>query len=176
MLRYCLNYFLLNILSPLIPHPKLRAYYLRIIGANIGKRVRIERITFIQVQNAIGNLYCRDDVFVGSGVTLDISAKLILDEHAIIASGCSILTHQDFGDFNGNVLSTVYKTKYLPVHLNRNVVIGADTTILAGVTIGPYSVVGAKSLVNRDLPEKVLAFGTPAKVHRDHGELLSLEG
>lgn len=166
---YCLKYLLLNVISQLIPHPKMRAYYFRILGAKIGKRVRIERIYFVQVQSKISNLICGDDVFIGTGVTLDISSKIFLEEHAIIATGCSILTHQDFGDFNGNIMSSIYETKYCDVHLFQNVVVGADSTILAGVSIGPCSVIGAKSLVNCDIPEKVLAFGIPAKVYRNHG-------
>lgn len=176
MIRYILNYLLLNIISPLIPHPKLRAVFFRLIGAEIGRRVRIEKVNFIQVQNSIGNLHCSDDVFIGSGVTLDISALIILDEHVMIASGCSILTHQNFGDFSGNELSKIYKTKYCPVHLNRNVIIGADTTILAGTIIGRYSVIGAKSLVNCNIPENVLAIGIPAKVFKHHGKSLHLAG
>lgn len=175
MLRYCVNYLLLNVISPFIPHPRLRAVFLRFMGAIVGKRVRIEKVTFIQIQNTIRNLHCGDDVFIGSGVILDLSSQIILDEHVIIAPGCSILTHQDFGEFNGNVLSTIYKTKYRPVHLNRNVVIGADTTVLAGAIIGSYSVVGAKSLVSSEIPEKVLATGIPAKVTRYHGDLLPLD-
>lgn len=172
--KYCIKYILLNILSPLIPHPKFRAHYLRILGATIGRRVRIEKVNFIQVQHEISNLICGDDVFIGSDVTLDISSKIIFDTRVMIGTGCTILTHQNFGDFNGNVLHIIYKTKYCPVHLKQNVIIGADTTILAGVTIGSYTVIGAKSLVNREIPEKVLAIGIPAKVSRYHGNLLRL--
>lgn len=175
LLKYLANYYLLNVLSGLIPHPKLRAGYLRLLGASIGRNVRIEKVTFIQVQNSIKHLCCADNTFIGTGVILDLSAKINLEEYAEIAPGCSILTHQDFGDFNGNVLSTIYKSKYRAVHLGRNVVIGADTTVLAGSSIGPYSVVGAKSLVVGEIPAKVLAAGNPAKVVREHGTLLPPE-
>ncbi len=172
--KYLSRYFLLNVFSALVPHPKLRAVYLRWLGAKIGRNVRIEKVTFIQVQNSIRNLWCADNTFIGTGVILDLSAQIVLDEYAIIGPGCSILTHQDFGDFNGNLLSQIYKTKYSAVHFGKNAVIGADTTVLAGVKVGPYSAVGAKSLVVSDVPAKVLALGIPAKVVKEHGHLLPL--
>ena len=161
--------------SKLIPHPKLRAAYLRFLGASIGKNVRIENIEFIQVQYSVKNLHCADNTFIGTGVILDLSAEIILEEYVIIGPGCSILTHQDFGKFNGNWLSHIYKTKYKAVYLEKNAVICADTTVLAGVKIGHNSVVGAKSLVVSDVPAKVLALGIPAKVVKEHGHLLPME-
>lgn len=174
-LKYIFNYFTLQVLSGLIPHPKIRAAYLRLLGASIGRNVRIEKVTFIQIQNSIRHLSCADNAFIGSGVILDLSEKITLGESAIIAPGCTILTHQDFGEFNGNPLSAIYKTKYRPVHLGQGVVIGADTTVLAGTSFGPYSVVGAKSLVLGDVPAKVLVSGIPAKIIKDHGALLAPE-
>jgi len=175
MLKYQINFILLNILSPLIPHPKVRAAYLRLLGANIGKNVRIEKVTFTQVQNSIKHLHCGDNTFIGTGVILDLSAPITLEKYAAIAPGCTILTHQDFGEFNGNILSTIYKTKYSGVCLNRNAVVGVDTTVLAGACIGSYSVVGAKSLVSSDVPANVLVSGIPAKVVGKHGCLLPPE-
>ncbi|MHB8056981.1 MAG: acyltransferase [Desulfuromonadaceae bacterium] len=172
MLRYCTNYILLNVISPLIPHPKVRALYLKLLGASIGKNVRIERVIFIQVQNSITNLCCGDNSFIGSQVILDLSEAIVLGNYAIIAPGCSVITHQDFGDFNGNKLSTIFKTKYRPVRLLENAVVGADTTILAGSIIGSCSIVGAKSLVNGDVPEKTLVSGIPAKVVKYFGDTI----
>ena len=175
MFKYVINYFLLSVISGLIPHPKLRATYLRLLGARIGKNVRIEKVFFIQIQNSIKNLCCNNNSFIGSNVILDLSSKIILDEYAAIAPGCTILTHQDLGDFNGNILRTIYQTKYEPVHLRKNAVVGVDSTLTAGVIIGRNSVIGAKSLVNSNIPANVLASGVPAKVVGKHGCLLPPE-
>ena len=51
-----------------------------------------------------------------------------------------------------------------PITIADNVWIGADVTILPGVKIGAGSVIGAKSLVSKDIPAEVLAFGNPCKV------------
>lgn len=55
----------------------------------------------------------------------------------------------------------------LPVRIGRNCWIGAGTTILPGVTIGDNTVVGAGSLVTRDLPANVVAYGSPCRVMRE---------
>ena len=54
-----------------------------------------------------------------------------------------------------------------PVHIGKNVWIGANSTILAGVHIGNGSVIGAGSVVTSDIPENVIAVGTPCKVLRE---------
>ena len=53
-----------------------------------------------------------------------------------------------------------------PITIKRGSWIGANTVILAGVTIGENSVVGAGSIVTRDIPPRVVAAGNPAKVIR----------
>ena len=54
----------------------------------------------------------------------------------------------------------------LPVKIGRNCWIGAGALILPGVSIGDNSVIGAGSVVTRDIPENVLAFGNPCRVIR----------
>lgn len=49
-----------------------------------------------------------------------------------------------------------------PVRIGKNVWIGAGVIILPGVTIGDHSVIGAGSLVSKDIPANVVAYGTPA--------------
>lgn len=62
---------------------------------------------------------------------------------------------------------SILDAKSSPILLERNVWIGANTTILKGVTIGENTVVGAMSLVNKDLPSNSVCAGNPAKKIRD---------
>lgn len=55
-------------------------------------------------------------------------------------------------------------TKIGQVHIGNNVFLGANVTILPGVTIGDYAIIGAKSVVTHDIPAGTVAAGTPAKV------------
>lgn len=61
----------------------------------------------------------------------------------------------------------------MPVRIGRNCWIGAGVVILPGVTIGDHTVVGAGSVVTKDLPPDVVAVGNPCRVLRginDHDQ------
>ena len=51
-------------------------------------------------------------------------------------------------------------------HIKKNVWIGSGATILPGVTVGENSIIGAMSVVTKDIPDNVIAFGNPARVVR----------
>lgn len=55
----------------------------------------------------------------------------------------------------------------IPVHIGRNVWIGAGAVILPGVHIGDNSVIGAGSVVTKDIPENSVAYGNPCRVVRE---------
>lgn len=57
-----------------------------------------------------------------------------------------------------------------PIHIGRNCWIGAGALILPGVTIGDNTVIGAGSVVTRDIPANVVAYGNPCRVIREIGE------
>ena len=57
-----------------------------------------------------------------------------------------------------------------PVHISKNVWVGAGSIILPGVTIGENSVIGAGSVVTKDIPANVVAYGNPCRVARKIGE------
>ena len=56
------------------------------------------------------------------------------------------------------------------VHIENNVWIGANTVIVPGVTIGENAVIGAGSVVTKDIPANVVAVGNPCRVLREIGE------
>lgn len=58
----------------------------------------------------------------------------------------------------------------MPVNIGRNCWIGAGVTIVPGVTIGDNTVIGAGSVVTKDIPENVVAVGNPCKVMRQINE------
>lgn len=58
----------------------------------------------------------------------------------------------------------------LPVHIGKNVWLCAGVTVLPGVSIGDNSVIGAGSVVTKDIPANVVAYGVPCKVIREIGE------
>jgi acetyltransferase-like isoleucine patch superfamily enzyme len=79
---------------------------------------------------------------------------VIVEDDVQIGSHCSIYSVSTIDDSFGKVI------------LKNNCRIGSHSTILPGVSIGKNSIVGAHSLVNKDIPDNVIAFGVPAKVIR----------
>lgn len=112
-------------------------------------------------------------VHFGSNVYANFNLTLVDDTHiyvgdcTMIGPNVTITTagHPVRPDLRENV------TQYnMPVHIGRNVWIGAGVIILAGITVGDDSVIGAGSVVTRDIPEGVVAAGNPCRVMRRIGE------
>ena len=58
----------------------------------------------------------------------------------------------------------------LPIHIGNNVWIGGNSFVMPGVTIGDNTVIGAGSVVTKDIPANVVAVGNPCRVLREIGE------
>ena len=58
----------------------------------------------------------------------------------------------------------------MPVHIGENCWIGAGALIMPGVTIGDNSVIGTGSVVTKDIPANVVAYGNPCRVAREISE------
>jgi len=94
---------------------------------------------------------------------LDASEEIIIGNNVGIGSHVSIITSShNFNDKNIQIKQQGINSK--KIIISDNVWIGTGVTILQGVTIGKNSIIGAKSLVNKDIPENVIAFGVPCKV------------
>jgi len=115
-------------------------------------------------------------ILVGNG------ARIVIGNHCILRERFWLCAHQEItiGDDSGIGQDTMVIDSDVhpmivdgqqrpvqgPVHIGDRVFIGAHCIILKGVTIGSDTVIGAGSLVTRDVPDHVLALGRPARVHR----------
>lgn len=107
------------------------------------------------------------NTFIGYEVWMDFTnARLIeLEDHVHVANRCLLLCHKR--DIKNYWIADTYSD--LPyahgrIHLKRGCAIGMGTIILPGVTIGEGSVIGAGSIVTKDIPDWTIALGCPAKV------------
>ena len=105
------------------------------------------------VQNLEG-LVLGSKTDIGAFTYINALHGIIIEDNVQIGSHCSIYS-----------ISTI-DNKAGKVTLKNNCKIVSHSTILPGVNIGQNSIIGAHSLVNRDIPDNVLAFGVPAKVVR----------
>lgn len=58
----------------------------------------------------------------------------------------------------------------MPIHIGKNCWLGAGVTVMPGITIGDNSVIGAGSIVTKDIPANVIAVGNPCRVLREISE------
>lgn len=101
-----------------------------------------------------------------NGTSITARAKtIIVGAGTIIAPNCVIMD-SDFHELwpPENRLTNPGFARDADVHIGKNVWIGTQSIILKGVSIGDNSVIGAGSIVSRDIPSNVLAAGVPARV------------
>lgn len=111
-------------------------------GSRIGNRCKISSHTFI-----CEGVTLEDEVFIGHGVmfTNDLFPRAT-------AAGGQLQTEADW--------------KCHPTIVKRGASIGSNATLLCGITVGEYALVGAGSVVTKDVPPRAVVAGNPAKVIR----------
>ena len=102
-----------------------------------------------------GAICCRDHISIGDNT--------LLGANTIIADNDMHALKPDNRRYNNNPEDIPAK----PVHIGKNVWIGADVFVCKGITIGDNTVIGAMSVVSRSIPENCIAAGNPARVIRD---------
>lgn len=117
------------------------------------------------------NICMHENAEIERGCLLLAKDRIELGENSTLAYGVTILTH---ADPNGpkNKLSKLYPPKQAPVIIGRDCWIGANATILPGVTIGDCSVVAAGSVVTKDVPSGVVVAGCPAIIKKSIIDLI----
>lgn len=107
------------------------------------------------------------DVRIGHSVSFDyINADLItLEDHVIITNCCIILCHRrDLSNYHKDDKSWDLPYLKAPITLKKGCQIGMGSIIMPGVTVGEGAIVGARSVVTKDIPAWTIAAGSPAKV------------
>lgn len=110
-----------------------------------------------------GNILLKTNVFLGPSVFLQAytGADIVINENVMIAKGTSIFTTNHLV----NVPDESYrKEEGSNVIIKKNVWIGANCIITSGVNIGKYSIVGASSVVTKDVADYCMVAGSPAKI------------
>jgi acetyltransferase-like isoleucine patch superfamily enzyme len=107
-----------------------------------------------------------DRVEIGHNVSIVVNKEIVIEEGVMIASGCR------FMDTDAHPREAAARIAHLPppeeeikpVRICRNAWIGQNCFIMKGVTVGEAAIIGASSVVLKDVPPSCVAMGNPARV------------
>lgn len=142
-----------------------REEMLKEMFAEIGKDCYIEP----PLHSNWGGKHCH----FGDCVYANFNLTLVDDTHIYIGSNTMIGPNVTIATAGHPILPELRKQAYqfnAPVHIGKNCWLGAGVIVLPGITIGDNSVIGAGSVVTKDIPENVVAVGNPCRVLREIGE------
>lgn len=160
-------------LNDLFGHIGEKTEVLLPFSCNVGSNIKIGKGSFI---NAGCTFLDTDSIEIGDYTLLATNVTVICADHPVstrerILPVDDDLEDEDYsyiddkGNFDDSIEYTFLNTKK-PVKIGNRSWIGANTIILPGVTIGDNTVIGAGSIVTKDIPSNVIAVGSPARVIR----------
>lgn len=137
-------------------------------GARIGRGTKIWHWTHICCSAEIGeqcslgqNVYVGNDVRIGNGVRIQNNVSVydaVTLEDDVFCGPSAVFTNV----YNPRAAIT-RKSEYRPTLIRRGATLGANCTIVCGVTVGQYAFVGAGAVVRTDVPAYALMLGVPAR-------------
>ncbi len=142
-----------------------RASLLKEMFAEIGEGCYIEPPFY----SNFGGGHCH----FGKNVYANFHLTLVDDTHIYVGDYTMFGPNVTVATAGHPILPSLREKGYqynAPVHIGRNCWLGAGVVVLPGVTIGDNVVVGAGSVVTKDLPSNVVAVGNPCRVLREIGE------
>ena len=127
----------------------------------LGTRCEIEHGVFLKCVGKDPSLEIGDFVFIGTGTEIDVARSVVIGAHTLIAPGVFITDH-------GHNTARTHRldeqgSQASPVRIGADVWLGARAIILPGVTVGEGAIVGAGSVVTKDVPPYAIVVGAPAR-------------
>ena len=136
--------------------------------ARIGDCTKVWHFVHVRENAAIGEeCVLGHSVYVGKGVK--IGSRVKLQNRATVYEGVKIEDDVFVGPhvtFTNDLYPRSHSTdwKIVPTLVKKGASIGAGTVVICGVSIGEYAMIGAGSVVTKDIPSHALTYGNPAKI------------
>ena len=105
------------------------------------------------------NTHVGERVFINMGCNFQDQGGIFIDDDALIGHNATLCTLNHLADPAQRAGMTAK-----PIHIGKKVWLGANVTVLQGVTIGDNSIVAAGAVVTKDVPANTIVGGVPAKV------------
>ena len=167
LLKLIYGYEAINLLLRITPS-FLAIAVLRHFGATIGTGVRIQAPLLIhnadQTEPIYSSLTIGNDSYIGRDCLFDLMGKISIGNKVTISHRAVLNTHTHAG--KSPLRNKQLKVSKGDIKISDGVYLGSNVTVLECVTIGSNSIIGAFSLVNRDLPGNIVGFGIPCKVQK----------
>ncbi len=138
---------------------KIRAMCGKLILKECGKNVNIEKGANFTSHVSLGD-------YSGIGIDARINGKCTIGKYVMMGPDCTIYgRNHEFSDINRPMMEQGFSPEK-EVVIGDDVWIGGNVTILPGVKIGSHSIIGACSVVTKDVPEYAIVAGNPATVKK----------
>ena len=125
-----------------------------LFGENLGENSRV----MAPISGAaLDKLVIGDNVFINSNCLAMARGGITIEDDVMLAANVQLLSN-NHDEYSRNVLLCK------PIHIKKGAWIGAGATILPGVTIGEYAIVGASAVVTKDVGDYEVVAGVPARV------------
>ena len=141
---------------------ELRALFSRLIGQPVDESFRFFPPFYTD---------CGKNIHIGKSVFLNMGCKF-QDQGGIFIGDGALIGHNVVLATLNHARPPMDRSSMIPapIHIGKHVWIGANATVLPGVTIGDGAIVAAGAVVAKDVPENTIVGGVPAKIIRHLGE------
>lgn len=141
---------------------------------SVGNNVTIERNSTLysvgayQGINHQGKIFVGNNVYINYGFNATAANSIIIENDVLCAFNVSIFDFDHgYEDINKNINHTNLKVKG-PIVIGEKSWIGMNVSILGSVNIGRHCIIGANSVVTRDIPDYCVVSGNPARVIKQY--------
>ena len=112
------------------------------------------------------------DTFVNTNCVFSDCNRITVGDHVLIGPNCQLYTALHPVLASERVVAAApgqapYRTQSKPIRIGNKVWMGGSVIVLPGVTIGDGTTIGAGSVVTKDIPANVLAYGNPCRIVRE---------
>lgn len=150
----------------------------RVPGGYIGIGTKCLIQGNLVLERAESRIEIGDNSLIGGGTILDCALAVTIENDVLVSYACIIsdcdnhsskfsLRQDDLADWMNGMQHNWEHSAKAPVRICRGAWIGARSIILKGVTIGEGAIVGAGSVVTRDVPAFTIVAGNPARILRE---------
>ena len=127
---------------------------------SIGNNVKIGDDVYIKVKDG-AKLFIGNDVHINKATRVSSNKEIIIGDNSLIAPYCNILDHNHVFDLTTPV--SVHNFDCASIIIGKGVWLGVKVQVNKGVNIGDFCVIGANSVVTKNVPSSSVFGGIPAK-------------